>query len=97
MTFIHSDWRKLAAPIISKVIEENRDKDEKQIRLALRAAYPFGQRKYHPYKIWLDEIARQLGKKWPIGHKLAWQNGQKRKTADYKRLQEWESIYGRRA
>jgi hypothetical protein len=26
-------------------------------------AYPFGERKYTPYKIWLDEIKRQVGTK----------------------------------
>jgi hypothetical protein len=29
------------------------------IHAALLAAYPFGERKYHPYKIWLSEIRRQ--------------------------------------
>src|SRR5579885_2310491 len=31
------------------------------VRAALRAAYPFGPRKHHPYRIWLDEISRQRG------------------------------------
>jgi len=34
--------------------------DEKKIREALWDAYPFGERKYWPYKVWLDEIKRQL-------------------------------------
>lgn len=56
-------WRDSAAPIIAKVLKENRDKPEKEIKQALRDAYPFGQRKYHPYKIWLDEIKVQRGKR----------------------------------
>jgi hypothetical protein len=58
-----SSWRSYAAPIIAKVIEENKGKDLKEVRKALFHAYPFGEREYHPYKIWLDECARQLGTK----------------------------------
>lgn len=56
-------WRDVARPIIAKAIAENLGKPEKEIRKALRRAYPFGERKYHPYKIWLDEIRVQLGLK----------------------------------
>jgi len=31
------------------------------VKAALRAAYPFGPREHHPYRIWLDEIRRQMG------------------------------------
>lgn len=58
-----SQWRPYAARVISKVIKDNEDKDEKTIRKAISEAYPFGQRAMHPYKIWLDEIKIQLGKK----------------------------------
>jgi len=61
--YSESHWRNHAAPIIARVIAENAGKDENAIKLALREAYPFGQRKYHPYKVWLDEIQVQLGKK----------------------------------
>ena len=54
-----SRWRNYAAPIIQNVLREHADADEKTIRKALHDAYPFGQRKYHPYKIWCDEIKRQ--------------------------------------
>ena len=60
-----SDWRRFAAPIITKVIQEHAGESESAVRLALRAAYPFGERKYHPYKIWCDEVQVQLGKKLP--------------------------------
>lgn len=56
-------WRHSARPIIAQVIAANKGKDEKEIRAALREAYPFGERKYHPYKIWLSEIQIQLGKR----------------------------------
>lgn len=68
-----SYWRERAAPIIAKVIAENKGKDLKEIRKALFYAYPFGERQYHPYKIWLDECAKQLGTKkkthWHLGRK----------------------------
>ena len=55
-------WRDIAKPIIAEVLAENKGKDEDTIRKALREAYPYGERKYHPYKIWLSEIKRQLGR-----------------------------------
>jgi len=56
-------WRDVAKPIIALVLKDTQGKDEKEIRKALRAAYPWGQRKYHPYKIWCDEIKHQRGLK----------------------------------
>lgn len=53
-------WREHARPIVWRVIQENAGKTEKEIRAALFDAYPYGQRKHHPYKIWLDEIKKQL-------------------------------------
>lgn len=59
----HATWRDSARPIIVNVLKENQGKPEKEIKKALYEAYPFGERNYHPYKIWLDEIKVQLGKK----------------------------------
>jgi hypothetical protein len=56
-------WRNVASPIITRVLKETQGQDEKTIRKALHDAYPFGMRQYHPYKVWLDEIAKQRGKK----------------------------------
>jgi hypothetical protein len=58
-----SYWRKQAAPIIAEVLKETAGQDEKAIREALKEVYPFGPRKYHPYVIWRDEVARQRGLK----------------------------------
>lgn len=90
-----SKWRAEAAKVIGDVLAANPGKDEKEIRRLLRDAYPFGEKRYHPYKIWLDQIKRALGKKWPVGHKIAWQNAQARKGKDQQRLQEWEQLYGK--
>jgi len=60
-----SSWRDIAAPIIRQVLALGLE--TKAQRKALHAAYPFGERKYHPYKIWLDEISRQTGRKPKLG------------------------------
>jgi len=56
-------WREHARPIIAKVLADNEGKTEKEIRRALRDAYPYGERSMHPYKIWCDEIKVQRGQK----------------------------------
>ena len=55
-----SYWRNIAAPIIARVIAEVGRDDERALKRALHDAYPFGERSMHPYKIWRDEIRRQL-------------------------------------
>ncbi len=60
---MHHTWRDAARPIIYRVLQANADKTEKEKRAALREAYPFGERAYHPYKIWLNEIQVQLFKR----------------------------------
>ena len=56
-----SRWRSIAASVIHRVVQETGYSDLKALRKALQDAYPFGERKYHPYKIWLDEVRRQTG------------------------------------
>jgi len=56
-------WREHARPIIAKVLADNKDKSEKEIKTALRNAYPYGERARHPYKIWCDEIKAQRNQK----------------------------------
>jgi len=58
-----SYWRRRAAPIIARVLAETKGKPEAEVREALRAAYPFGPRAHHPYRIWLDEIRVQTGRR----------------------------------
>lgn len=58
-----SRWRRIAAPIIARVLAECASRPDSEIRAALRAAYPFGPREHHPYKIWLDEIRIQTGRR----------------------------------
>jgi hypothetical protein len=56
-------WRKMAAAMIQQVIAENPGVTGPALKLLLRQHYPFGVRQYHPYKIWLNEVAKTLGEK----------------------------------
>ena len=58
-------WRMKARPIIARVLAETRGQPEKEIRRALAASYPFGERRMYPYKAWLSEIRRQRGLEKP--------------------------------
>ena len=61
-------WRDKSAPIIATVMRRAEGQGEKEIKKALHDAYPFGEREMWPYKIWLDEIARQRGLKKKKAH-----------------------------
>ena len=62
MTTSGSHWRDRARPIIQEVIKAWNGQDEKELRKALHEAYPFGERKMYPYKVWLSEIRLQTKK-----------------------------------
>lgn len=53
-------WRSRAAQVIAKVIQEVGTDDPTALKKAISAAYPFGERAMHPYKIWLSEVKAQL-------------------------------------
>ena len=65
MSQSRSKWRRGVAPIIKQVLEDSKGLSEKEINKALCDAYPFGEKKYHPYRIWRDEIKIQRGLKEP--------------------------------
>lgn len=52
-------WRDRARPIIAEALRKTEGQPEVVRDKALRDAYPFGERKHFPYKVWLDEISRQ--------------------------------------
>lgn len=58
-------WRESARRVIEPILAMAQADgwDEGRIKRALFDAYPFGMRKYTPYKIWLDEIKRCRGTK----------------------------------
>jgi hypothetical protein len=72
-----TSWRDHAAPIIAKVIEDVGYDDIGRLKRAMFDAYPFGERKYQPYKIWCDEVRRQtngrLSRHGPKPVKKKWQ------------------------
>lgn len=53
-------WRERARPVIQNVIAEVGTDDMKKLRKALSDAYPFWEKENYPYKVWLDEIHKQL-------------------------------------
>ena len=55
-------WREIARAAILKAIDEARalGMDMEQTRQHVDNAYPFGERKYHPYKMWLSERKKLL-------------------------------------
>lgn len=58
-----SYWRDKSRPIIAAVIATWDSEDEKELNKALYNAYPFGERRMYPYKVWLSEIALQRGRR----------------------------------
>jgi hypothetical protein len=55
-----SYWREKARPVIAGVIAKVGTADPARLARELRAAYPFGEKAQHPYRIWRDEVRRQL-------------------------------------
>lgn len=55
-----SHWRETANRVIRQVVEANPNATNDQLRQLAGQAYPFGPRKYHPYKIWLDELNQMI-------------------------------------
>lgn len=55
-----SYWRDQAKPIICAVIARVGTDDGRALQKALFDTYPWGERRLHPYRIWRDEIRRQL-------------------------------------
>jgi len=62
------NWREKARSVIDQVYRDNPTATPEQMTKLLRDAYPFGERKYHPYKVWLDEVRKR--KQLPTPAKL---------------------------
>ena len=58
-------WRDAAKATIQKALQEAEAQglDAKATHTYVNAAYPFGARAYHPYKIWLSEMKRTFSPK----------------------------------
>jgi hypothetical protein len=61
-----SRWRVAARRAIERGMEGVTPADsEKALRDAISAAYPFGERRMMPYKIWLDEVKKEMLRRFP--------------------------------
>ena len=62
-----SKWRKHSNMVIGRTItdamREDPDMSEKELRRRISAAYPFGERAMHPYKIWCSAVRNWIGKR----------------------------------
>ncbi len=67
-----SPWRTEAAKVVQAAIAtgEARGLTGPALLRHIREAYPFGPRRNHPYKIWLSEVNRQLGRSTPKPPKI---------------------------
>jgi hypothetical protein len=50
-------WSKRARDVINRVVAENPTLSGDDLLAKIDDAYPFGERRYHPYKCWLAERA----------------------------------------
>jgi hypothetical protein len=59
-------WRQRSRAAIAQAVRDlPSDATLPALREALRAAYPFGERKHFPYTVWLDEVGFYLGLRFP--------------------------------
>lgn len=54
-------WREVAQRVIAEVRRAHPKAAGPELRRLLRDAYPWGPRRYHPYRIWCEEVRRALG------------------------------------
>lgn len=60
---MEATWRERAQDVIQRVRIANPSARGDDLKKLLRAAYPFGERQYWPYKVWCTEVAYTLGTK----------------------------------
>jgi hypothetical protein len=56
-----SNWREISRAVIQEVKDANPGATREELGRLCSKAYPFGIRKHHPYKIWCDEVNKQIG------------------------------------
>lgn len=55
-----SRWRTVANEVIDGVVQQNPGLSMDELRKKISQSYPFYERKYHPYKIWLSAVKQKL-------------------------------------
>lgn len=60
---MQSKWRRRAEAVIGQALAEAKERGmtPAETRRHVSAAYPFGAREAHPYKIWLDAVKKATG------------------------------------
>lgn len=54
------NWRTHSAKVITRVIRTVGTADRQALQRAISEAYPFGERRNYPYRVWLDEVKKHL-------------------------------------
>ena len=55
-----SHWRGISIEVIAGVVDEVGTEDLSELRRAISKAYPFGERKHWPYKVWCSQVKRTM-------------------------------------
>ena len=55
-----SYWNVKSREVINTIIAEVGVEDEDALRKAILDAYPFGERRHHPYKVFLEEVKKTM-------------------------------------
>mgnify|MGYP003607948618 CR=1 FL=1 len=53
-------WKDKAREVIAQVVRDVGTADETALKQALSKAYPFGERRMHPYKVWCEQVRKTL-------------------------------------
>ena len=53
-------WKDKANEVIAQVVRDVGTADETALKQALSKAYPFGERRMHPYKVWCEQVRKTL-------------------------------------
>ena len=53
-----SRWRIAARQAINQCLIAEKPTTAAEFRKAVKPYYPFGEREYHPYKMWLSEVKK---------------------------------------
>lgn len=69
---VRRTWKDAAQQVIREVEEQHPDSTDEELRTLISAAYPFGERRMWPYKVWLREVkaaeeSRQRRRRWKAG------------------------------
>jgi hypothetical protein len=60
-------WRERAKIVIKEIVDEVGLDDIEALKKALFDGYPFGMRKYYPYRVWLEEQKKIIA----IAHRMS--------------------------